>query len=160
MSLPSRFKLVFFSPPAALPAVKTAIFAAGAGRYPGPGSYTECGFTTAGKGQFRPGASANPHIGTSGQLEEVDELRFETLCVGLDVVKQAVEALKRSVALLSSHASRNLQVSADVVDLTLMISPAEPILMRRYLSKCTRWKTFDYTCCLSRVFFLLKLYFC
>ena len=39
-------------------ACKSAIFAAGAGRYPGPGGYTECAFTTKGIGQFRPGDAA------------------------------------------------------------------------------------------------------
>jgi len=35
----ARFKLV---PPSALAACKAAIFAAGAGRYPSSGNYTEC----------------------------------------------------------------------------------------------------------------------
>lgn len=48
-----------------------------------------------GTGQFRPGDAANPHIGTVGQLEEVPEARVETLCVGADTVRAAVEALKR-----------------------------------------------------------------
>ncbi|KAL1394087.1 hypothetical protein HDK64DRAFT_261783 [Phyllosticta capitalensis] len=95
MSLPQRFKLVFFAPIPAMPAIKQAIFAAGAGRYPGPGGYTEVGFTTQGRGQFRPGASANPNIGKVGELEELDEHRFETLCVGQDVVREAVAALKK-----------------------------------------------------------------
>ena len=94
MALAMRYKLVFFCPPTALPAIKTAIFAAGAGRYPGPGNYTECMFTTPGIGQFRPGDSANPNIGARGQLEEVGEVRCETLCVGKEVAVKAVEALK------------------------------------------------------------------
>jgi len=95
MSLPARYKLVFFAPPAALPACKKAIFATGAGRYPGQGSYTEVGFASLGTGQFRPGRGANPHIGAVGQLESVEEARFETLCVGRDVAARAVEALCR-----------------------------------------------------------------
>jgi hypothetical protein len=90
----ARFKLVFHVPPAALAACKTAIFAAGAGHYPGPGNYTECAWTTLGTGQFRPGDAAHPHIGTVGKLEEVEEARVETLCIGEDVVKAAVSALK------------------------------------------------------------------
>ena len=89
----ARFKLVFFAPPAALDACKAAIFAAGAGRYPGPGAYTEVGFATKGTGQFRPGQSANPNIGKPGALEMLEEIRFETLCVGRDVAGKAVEAL-------------------------------------------------------------------
>ncbi|KAE8449574.1 hypothetical protein EG329_007904 [Mollisiaceae sp. DMI_Dod_QoI] len=95
-STPARFKLVFFVPPTALEACKTAIFAAGAGRYPGPGNYTECCWTAMGTGQFRPGNTANPHIGTVGTLEKTEEARVETLCVGEEVAKKAVEALKRA----------------------------------------------------------------
>ncbi|KAK8108460.1 GTP cyclohydrolase 1 type 2/Nif3 [Apiospora sp. TS-2023a] len=92
-----RFKLVFFTPPSAAAACKRAIFAAGAGRYPGPGGYTECAWTSSlGTGQFRPGDAANPHIGAVGQLEEVEEARVETLCVGEDTVKKAVAALKEA----------------------------------------------------------------
>ena len=91
----ARFKLVFFVPESALKACKTAIFAAGAGRYPGPENYTECCWIVMGTGQFRPGDTANPNIGSIGALEEVKEARVETLCVGEDVTKKAVDALKR-----------------------------------------------------------------
>ena len=94
LSATTRFKLVFFVPESALRACKSAIFAAGAGRYPGPGNYTECCWTAMGVGQFRPGDSANPNIGSVGVLEEVKEARVETVCVGEDVAKKAVEALK------------------------------------------------------------------
>ncbi|KAF2657796.1 structural toxin protein RtxA [Lophiostoma macrostomum CBS 122681] len=96
MSAPQKFKLIFFVPPSALQACKTAIFTAGAGRYPGPGNYTECAFTSKGVGQFRPGDAARPNIGEVGKLEEVEELRVETLCVGKDVTVKAVEALKKA----------------------------------------------------------------
>ena len=89
-----RFKLVFSVPQSALEACKAAIFAAGAGRYPGPGNYTECCWTVMGSGQFRPGDAANPHIGSVDALEEVQETRVETLCLGEDVARKAVEALK------------------------------------------------------------------
>lgn len=91
----ARFKLVFFAPTSALEACKSAIFAAGAGRYPGPGGYTECAWTSIGTGQFRPGDAANPNIGTVGELEKLEEARVETLCVGTDVVERVVTALKR-----------------------------------------------------------------
>jgi hypothetical protein len=90
-----RFKLVFFVPPESLQAVKSAIFAVGAGKYPGPGNYTECAWSTLGIGQFRPGDTANPHIGKIGAVEEVQEYRVETLCHGEEVAKKAVEALKK-----------------------------------------------------------------
>ena len=97
MSTIARFKLIFFVPPSALAACKSAIFAAGAGRYPGPGTDTECCWVTLGTGQFRPGDAAKPNIGKVGALEEVQEARVETLCLGEDTVRKAVEALKKCV---------------------------------------------------------------
>ncbi|EON68899.1 hypothetical protein W97_08157 [Coniosporium apollinis CBS 100218] len=94
MALPPRFKLIFTVPQSSLAKCKAAIFAAGAGSYPGPGGYTEVCFTMPGTGQFRPGKAANPSIGSSGELEQVEEVRCETLCVGQEVAKKAVQALK------------------------------------------------------------------
>ena len=93
--MPTRFKLVFFVPQSALQICKDAIFSAGAGRYPGPGQYTECCWTVSGTGQFRPGETANPNIGSKGTLEEVSEARVETLCVDESIAKKAIEALKK-----------------------------------------------------------------
>ncbi|KAL8992070.1 MAG: hypothetical protein Q9169_007399 [Polycauliona sp. 2 TL-2023] len=90
----ARFMLIFFVPESALQACKSAVFAAGAGRYPGPGAYTECCWTAMGNGQFRPGDTANPHIGTVGMLEGTNEVRVETLCVGEEVARKSVQALK------------------------------------------------------------------
>jgi len=87
-----RYKFIFFSPPQHLSDIKAAIFATGAGTYP---NYSECCFTTPGKGQFRPGDHANPAVGARGQLEEVEEVRCEMVCNGRDVTERAVAALKR-----------------------------------------------------------------
>lgn len=93
-SLSPRYTLVFYAPAEAVAACKAAIFRVGAGRYPGPGGYTEVCWSTSGNGQFRPGSTANPTIGNPGELEELAEVRVETLCVGTDVVKAAVATLK------------------------------------------------------------------
>ncbi len=47
-----------------------------------------------GTGQFRPGDTANPHTGKPGTLEEVQLARVEALCVGEEIARKAVEALK------------------------------------------------------------------
>ncbi|KAF2121810.1 structural toxin protein RtxA [Lophiotrema nucula] len=96
MASTQTFKLIFFVPVSAAQACKTAIFKAGAGAFPGPGGYTECAFTTKGIGQFRPGSNANPNIGEVGKLEEVEEVKVETICLGRDVAKRAVEELKKA----------------------------------------------------------------
>jgi hypothetical protein len=97
----ARFMLIFYAPPSAVAACKAAIFKAGAGRYPGPGNYTECCWSALGTGQFRPGDAAKPHIGTVGDLEETPEIRVETLCAGEDIARQAVLALKTYVTSFS-----------------------------------------------------------
>lgn len=51
-----------------------SVFAAGAGRM---GGYTECSFTVAGTGRFRPGDGTDPAIGSVGQPEQVAETRVE-----------------------------------------------------------------------------------
>ncbi|EHK17364.1 uncharacterized protein TRIVIDRAFT_88538 [Trichoderma virens Gv29-8] len=89
------FKLIFYVPETHIEVCKAAIFAAGAGRYPNS-SYTECCWTALGTGQFRPVAGANPHIGQLDKLESVAEVRVEAPCVGQDVTKKAVEALKKA----------------------------------------------------------------
>ncbi|KAH7138180.1 GTP cyclohydrolase 1 type 2/Nif3 [Dendryphion nanum] len=93
MSAAQKFKLVFFVPPAALSATKSAIFNAGAGRFPG---YTECAFVSKGVGQFRPGDGANPHIGEVGKFAEVEEYRVEAIIWGKDTTVKVVEALKKA----------------------------------------------------------------
>ncbi|MCA9356676.1 hypothetical protein H6784_04100 [Candidatus Nomurabacteria bacterium] len=44
------------------------------------GNYSHCTFVTKGKGYFKPNSQANPTIGESGQLEEVDEVAIQFIC--------------------------------------------------------------------------------
>ncbi|MCU0431555.1 MAG: Nif3-like dinuclear metal center hexameric protein [Cytophagaceae bacterium] len=69
-------KLVVYVPLAHKEAVEQALFGAGAGKL---GNYTECSFVSEGLGSFKPGAEANPHLGTLLQREWVQEYRLEVL---------------------------------------------------------------------------------
>ena len=89
----AKFRLVFLAPVPALEACKAAIFAAGAGRYPG-GNYTESCWTVFGNGQLRPEAAANPHLGSVAKLEHTEEARVDVICFGEDIARKAVEGLK------------------------------------------------------------------
>ncbi|KAF3092998.1 hypothetical protein TWF102_009883 [Orbilia oligospora] len=89
-----KYKLIYFVPVKNLDATKAAIFAAGAGRYPGPGNYTECAWVALGTGQYKPGSGAKPHIGKVGELEKVEEARVETLVIGAELTRKVVAALK------------------------------------------------------------------
>ena len=95
-TLIARYKLIFYTPLPPLEKIKSALFAAGAGAHPG-GKYTHVSFQSRGTGQFMPRTGANPHIGTVGAIEKVEEMRVEVLCAGEDVLKEAVKALKRCV---------------------------------------------------------------
>ncbi len=86
-------KLVVFVPAEALEKVSAALFAAGAGHI---GDYHSCSFRIPGTGTFFGGADTQPKVGERGRLEEVSELRLETV-----VPARAVPAVVR--ALRASH---------------------------------------------------------
>lgn len=90
-----RYKLVFFVPLSHLEDCKEAVFATGAGSYP-QGKYSKACFQSLGTGQFLPGDSANPNIGQVGEVEKVEEMRVEILCLGRETVLQAVERLLKT----------------------------------------------------------------
>jgi dinuclear metal center YbgI/SA1388 family protein len=69
-------KLVFFVPVENAPAVREAIFTAGAGQI---GEYDMCSFNAPGEGTFRGSDSANPFVGEKGKLHSEPEIRVETI---------------------------------------------------------------------------------
>ncbi len=89
---PREYKLVTFVPRENLDAVSAALFAAGAGRI---GDYSSCSFRTTGTGTFFGEAGTNPTVGESGKLEQVDEIRLETI-VPISKVDAIVAALRKS----------------------------------------------------------------
>ncbi|MGP4054153.1 Nif3-like dinuclear metal center hexameric protein [Mycobacterium sp. 4D054] len=71
---PALDKWVVFVPVENAEAVRSAMFAAGAGQI---GDYSQCSWSVAGTGQFLPGDGAVPAIGTVGTVEHVAEDRVE-----------------------------------------------------------------------------------
>ena len=69
-------KIVVFVPREALDNVRSALFAAGAGRI---GNYEHCSWYAAGTGTFLAGEKAEPAIGERGREQRVSELRLETV---------------------------------------------------------------------------------
>ena len=86
------YKLVFFVPESHLDAVKSAVFAAGAGRI---GNYDCCAWQTRGEGQFRPLSGSNPFIGNISELSVVAEYRVEMVCAD-ECIAEALKALRAS----------------------------------------------------------------
>jgi len=83
------YKLCFYVPESHLEGVKSAVFAAGAGRI---GEYDSCCWQVLGQGQFRPLEGSEPYLGEQGELERVMEYRVEMVCAA-GYVKASVEAL-------------------------------------------------------------------
>ena len=86
------YKLTVFIPDTALEPVKSALFAAGAGKI---GNYEQCCWQVEGTGQFMPLAGSQPHIGTQDTLEAVEEWRVE-MVVADAYIKPVIEALKQT----------------------------------------------------------------
>jgi hypothetical protein len=83
------YKLCFYVPESHLEAVKTSVFAAGAGRI---GDYDSCCWQVPGQGQFRPLDGSSPFLGQQGVVESVAEYRVEMVCETA-FIKAAVDAL-------------------------------------------------------------------
>ena len=81
-------KLVVFVLEESVEGVADALAGAGAGVI---GDYTRCTFRTPGTGTFLPGEGSDPYLGERGRLEEVREVRLETV-VPAHATRRAVEA--------------------------------------------------------------------
>lgn len=79
------FKMVVYVPVSHMEKVSDALSQAGAGHI---GNYSHCAFRTEGKGTFKPLEGTNPYIGTQGEIEQVDEVKIETI-VPQSVLSQA-----------------------------------------------------------------------
>jgi dinuclear metal center YbgI/SA1388 family protein len=88
----TQYKLVTFVPKEAVEKVSAALFAAGAGRI---GEYSSCSFRSEGTGTFFGEAGSKPTVGRAGKLEQVEEVRLETL-VPIQSVDGIVRALKQA----------------------------------------------------------------
>lgn len=87
-----QYKVITFVPQEHVNAVAEALFAAGAGAI---GNYSHCGFRTAGVGSFKPLAGAKPTIGKRGRLEQVEEIRLESV-VPAGKVAGVIAALRQA----------------------------------------------------------------
>lgn len=70
------YKLAVYVPVDSVNEVRKAINKAGAGF---TGKYSDCSFRSRGIGTFMPRQGTRPYIGTTGEIEEVDEYRLETI---------------------------------------------------------------------------------
>lgn len=83
-------KIVTFVPEWALATVREALWNAGAGTI---GNYRNCSFHLHGTGTYFGTEAANPAVGESGRLEQVEEVRLEVVCP-LKRIDRALAALR------------------------------------------------------------------
>ncbi|MEH7010089.1 Nif3-like dinuclear metal center hexameric protein [Neobacillus niacini] len=85
-------KLVVYTPTSHAEEIRKVLGGIGAGFV---GNYSHCSFSADGTGRFLPGENTNPYIGEQGQLEQVDEVRIETI-VPETLLKRAVNAMVKA----------------------------------------------------------------
>jgi dinuclear metal center YbgI/SA1388 family protein len=83
-------KLVTYCPVNSAEAIKAALFKSGAGNI---GRYSECSFSTMGKGTFKAGIGANPFVGEIGIRHTENEEKIEVL-LHKHQLNKVLEALK------------------------------------------------------------------
>ncbi|MGD0460987.1 MAG: Nif3-like dinuclear metal center hexameric protein [Tepidisphaeraceae bacterium] len=88
----TQYKLVVFVPVEAVQRVSRALFDAGAGNI---GNYASCSFRSPGTGTFFGREGARPAVGEAGRLEQVEEIRLETI-VPIAGVNAVLAALRQS----------------------------------------------------------------
>lgn len=77
-------KIVVFVPITHADAVREALAESGCGRF---NKYEACSFSCRGIGRFRPLEGSDPFIGTTNELQEVEEERIEVICLKSDYPK-------------------------------------------------------------------------
>jgi dinuclear metal center YbgI/SA1388 family protein len=82
-------KLVVFVPASHAEEIRQVLGKTGAGSI---GNYSHCSFSANGIGRFLPGEHTDPYMGKPGQLEEVDEVRIETI-LPESVLKKTISAM-------------------------------------------------------------------
>ena len=85
------YKLAIFVPKSDIRKIKEELGRQGAGWI---GNYSHCSFATEGVGSFKPLENTNPYIGTPGKIEEVDEVRIETIVKEGDLERTLKAVLK------------------------------------------------------------------
>lgn len=86
------YKLAVFVPKTHAEEVRSEICHVGAGHI---GNYSHCTFNTEGKGTFLPLEGTKPFIGVQGQLEQVEEVKIETI-VPESKLKRVMKAMLKA----------------------------------------------------------------
>lgn len=85
-------KIVVFVPLSHAEQIRQALGKTGAGFI---GNYSHCSYSASGTGRFLPGEDTNPYIGQQGKVEEVEEIRIETI-VPESLLKKVITSMLKA----------------------------------------------------------------
>ena len=126
-------KMVVFIPAGHEDKIRNALSEVGAGHI---GSYSHCTFQVAGMGTFMPGEGTKPYIGSSGQLEKVDEIRLETI-LPTAFRAAALEALSKVHPYEeAAYDFYPLDLDGKEIGLGLVINLEKPVTLDYLLALC------------------------
>lgn len=125
-------KLAVFVPADRVEDVRNAVSEAGAGWI---GNYSHCTFMTPGTGTFKPLEGSNPYIGEKGEIEQVKEIKLETIVSAgsLNTVIQAM--LKAHPYEEVAYDLYPLENAGPAYGLGRVGTLAEPLLFRQFAEK-------------------------
>ncbi|HLR03865.1 MAG TPA: Nif3-like dinuclear metal center hexameric protein [Virgibacillus sp.] len=86
------YKIVFYVPESHEDTFRETIGNSGAGHI---GNYSHCTFQSSGQGTFKPLEGTNPYIGSTNELEKVNELRMETIVKQTDLARVIDELITK-----------------------------------------------------------------
>ena len=138
-------KLVTFVPVESKGVVLDAMHEAGAGQI---GEYKNCSFQVEGTGAFFPTEEASPHIGSTGQLEQVKEVRIEVI-LPVHLESRVIGAMKRAhpyeevAYYLTRLTNENQEVGSGMIG--ELGEPIEPMEFLKRLKEAMELNTIRYT---------------
>jgi dinuclear metal center YbgI/SA1388 family protein len=138
-------KLVVYVPETHAEKLRSKMFELGAGHI---GMYSDCSFTMKGKGTFRPGESANPHIGRKGELETVDEIRLEAMApthLADDIIRELKHAHPYEEMAYEIIALENYNQTLGSGMVGELPEAMEGVMFLEHLKKSLNLSSFKYT---------------
>lgn len=88
-----RYHLIVYVPLTDSQKIRDVLAANGAGHI---GNYDSCSFSVRGTGRFRPLEGADPHVGSVGKAEEIEEERIEAVVSDETDIKKLLKEIRQA----------------------------------------------------------------
>ena len=127
-------KLIVYVPTDHVEAVKEALGVANAGKL---GNYAYCSFSSTGTGSFKPLEGSHPSIGTTGKLEQVEEVKVEAIVKSseIDSVIKAVKLVHPYEVMAYDVFKQDIKFEETTYGLGRIGQLKEPMQMELYIQR-------------------------